>query len=197
MIQAEGHTLQLIIKLCFPLVPRLVVVTAMSLHISSFVFWGRLAWLRTVYYFRCRDFVVSDLKAVWSGPPAASRRQWDVDVTRAALVESCQSYGCEADDRIGLEQFTRHIMYFLIERRVLRTVLTINPLTHMSVFCLHFFPILLLLFDFVSLSLTFWTVILPLSPCLFSRALTEEPLPDLWWILWESREGPEAAAGAQ
>lgn len=158
MIQAEGHTLQLIIKLCFPLVPRLVVVTVMSLHISSFVFWGRLAWLRTVYYFRCRDFVVSDLKAVWLDPTAASRRQWDMDITRAALVESCQSYGCEADDRIWLEHFIRNIMYFLIERRVCRRLLTLYESHNSYVcstvcFCLRFFLIFLalLLFDFVSL----------------------------------------------
>lgn len=53
-----------------------------------------------MYYFCCSDFVVSDLKAVWSGPTAVFQRQWNMNVLKTALVESCWSYGCKTDDSI-------------------------------------------------------------------------------------------------
>lgn len=209
-------------------------MTVVSLHITSFVFWGRLTWLRTVYYFCCCDFVVSDLKAVWSGPTAASQRQWNMNVMRTALVESCRSYGCKAEDRIWLEPpcppalYTLCISWWRGERGEECTP-TMNPIIHMSAmvcFCLlfsHFSRYFCLLyalsgliyflapssfFSFFCLTLSpsfsyFLSVIFPpftprasCSPCP-SLALAEEPFPDLWRILRESREGPEAAAGAQ
>lgn len=41
---------------------------------------------RVLFLLPCSDFVVSDLKALWSGPAAASQRQWNMNVMRTALV---------------------------------------------------------------------------------------------------------------
>lgn len=103
MIGKEGHTLQLIIKLCF-----CAPVCCCDSHVSPH---HQLCLLRQIsaaedrvlFLLLCTDFVVSDLKALWSGPTAASQRQWNMNVMRTALVESIRSYGCKADDRIRSE----------------------------------------------------------------------------------------------
>lgn len=160
-----------------------------------------------MYYFCCSDFVVSDLKAVWSGPTAVFQRQWNMNVLKTALVESCWSYGCKTDDSILYTWWRGGWGEEYIP--------TVNAIIHVRCvvcFCLlffHFFSCFcllfcLFLFDFVTLflllsdcNLFLVHLMYPSHLVFFFWAVAEEPFPDLWWILRESWEGPEAAAGAQ
>lgn len=164
-----------------------------------------------MYYFCCSDFVVSDLKAVWSGPTAVFQRQWNMNVLKTALVESCWSYGCKTDDSILYTWWRGGWGEEYIP--------TVNAIIHVRCvvcFCLLFFHFFLIsrqcfcllfclfLFDFVTLFLLLSAcnlflvhLMYPSHLVFFFWAVAEEPFPDLWWILRESWEGPEAAAGAQ
>lgn len=67
MIQEHGHTLQLIIELCFCKCPclllwQLCLSTSPAFSSEADKYGCRL------FLLLCSDFVVSDLKAVWSGP---------------------------------------------------------------------------------------------------------------------------------
>lgn len=136
-----------------------------------------------MYYFCWSDFVVSGLKAVWSGPTVAPQTQWKINVLRTAVVES-QSYGCEADDRIWLEQptYTHDIHNVFHEERrvtsripshyecynsyVCSIVCLCIPFSHFSLFYHQLWLNLFLDVPFsvwlcCPLSLTFWLQLVP------------------------------------
>lgn len=101
MIQKEGHTPQLIMRLCFVSGLACCYDSSVSPH-------NQLCLLQQIsraaesglFSVLCSDFVVSDLKAVWSIPTAASPRHRSMNVMGTALVESCPSDGCKTDVRI-------------------------------------------------------------------------------------------------
>lgn len=153
-------------------------MTVMSLHITSFVFWGRLAWLKTVYYFCCSDFVVSDLKAVWSGPTAASSKTMEYECRENCFGGKLSVIWLQGrwQDMIGsTPPHTIYIMYFMMERRVWRSIHT-----HYESYNSHVCSVVCFCLLFSHFSCYFCLLCCPIWLNLFLDALLSFPPFSVW-----------------